>query len=66
MPKHRERAAQKGAKSTVVRTKNKIGGRKSGKGTNKMSEKELTEIMGEVRKRDKNKLREALERRGLI
>jgi len=66
MPKNRRRNTEKGAKSISIRTKHKIGGRKSGKGTNQMGESELAQKLMTVRKRDRNKLRRALESRGLV
>lgn len=65
MPKNRKRATEKGAKSIAILTKHKIGGRKSNQGTNKLSNNELTVLIGKIRKRDKNKLFRALEFRGL-
>ena len=62
MPKHRKRVSkQPGAKSVSIRTKNKIGGRKSSKGADLMSTEELQEKLKTVRKRDRNKLRRVLE-----
>lgn len=63
MPKNRKRVIQPGAKSLSVRTKHKIGGRKSGKGTNAMSDMDLLKALGNCRKRDRNKLRRAFEAR---
>jgi len=60
MPKNRKRAIMSGAKSTSIRTKNKIGGRKSGRGTGTMSQAELDKALQNCRKRDKNKLRRAV------
>jgi hypothetical protein len=59
MPKNRRRNTEKGAKSIAVRTKHKIGGRKSGMGTNLMSTDELDAKLFTCRKRDRNKLRRA-------
>jgi len=56
MPKNRKRAIQKGAKSLAIRTKHKIGGRKSSKGVNQMSASEIAKALGNCRKRDRNKL----------
>lgn len=64
MPKYRIRSAVKGAKSIARRIKHKIGGRKSGKGTNQMSPDEMI-FMKQVRKRDRNKLRRALKAQGI-
>ena len=66
MPKHRRRQKRTGAKSVAIRTKFKIGGRKSGRGTEQMSNAELTDLLNSVRKRDRNKLRRSLINRGLI
>ncbi len=55
-----------GAKSIAVRIKNKIGGRKSFQGTNKMSVEELTKILSTCKKKDHNKLRRALAGRGMV
>lgn len=63
MPKNRKRNTQKGAKSISIRTKNKIGGRKSGVGTNTMTNAELESKLETCRKRDRNKLRRAWEER---
>lgn len=57
MPKNRKRVIQQGAKSLAIRTKHKIGGRKSGKGAKQMSENELAQALKTCRKRDRNKLR---------
>jgi hypothetical protein len=59
MPKNRKRAIMSGAKSTSIRTKNKIGGRKSGRGTGTMRSGELLEALSKCRKRDRNKLERA-------
>ena len=66
MPKNRKRVIQTGAKSIAIRTKHKIGGRKSGQGTNSMSKTELESKLATVRKRDRNKLRRAIEGRGIV
>lgn len=60
MPKSRKRAIAKGAKSTAIRTKFKIGTRKSSQGAKQTSTKEITEMLGRVRKRDRNMLRDIL------
>jgi len=59
MPKNRKRV--RGAKSLSIRTKNKIGGRRSGRGAGQMSLTELERAMRSCRKRDHNKLRRAWE-----
>jgi hypothetical protein len=59
MPKNRKRVQQKGAKSESIRTKHKIGGRKSGRGTNAMSWGDLQEALKKPRNRDLNKLLKA-------
>lgn len=63
MPKNRKRSNEKGAKSIAIRTKHKIGGRKSSLGTSKMSNTELESKLENCRKRDRNKLRRALDNR---
>lgn len=63
MPKNRERLAQKGAKSKAIRTKFKIGGRKSNKGAKQMADEDLVIALGKCRKRDQNKLRRIFEER---
>lgn len=66
MPKNRQRVSkQPGAKSVAVRTKFKIGGRKTNKGAKALSNTEAKELLGSVRKRDRNKLRRVLESRGI-
>lgn len=52
MPKNRKRVIQKGAKSVAIRTKHKIGGRKSGQGIKQMSLKALADSVLKCRKRD--------------
>ena len=59
MPKNRRRNTEKGAKSISIRTKNKIGGRKSGVGTSQMNNGELMKKLTTCRKRDRNKLARA-------
>jgi len=66
MPKNRKRVTMPGAKSIGIRTKHKMGGRKSGIGAMQMSAKEFGSLIGKVRKRDKNKLRRALVARGIV
>jgi hypothetical protein len=67
MPKNRKRVKQHGAKSIAIRTKNKIGGRKSGQGTGTMTNGELLSKQANCRKRDRNKLERAYnERLGVI
>ncbi len=65
MPKTRDRVTQPGAKSVAARIKNKIGGRKSRRGTGQMSTDAML-FLQQVRKRDKNKLRRALASRGVV
>jgi len=60
MPKNRRRNTMKGAKSIAIRTKNKIGGRKSGLGTSQMNDFDLATKLRHCRKRDCDKLRRAL------
>ena len=59
MPQNRKRAIMPGAKSTSIRTKNKIGGRKSGRGTGTISTDDLETGLFNCRKRDRNKMRRA-------
>jgi len=59
MPKNRRRNTEKGAKSIGIRTKHKIGGRKSDIGTSTMSTDALEDKLLTCRKRDRNKLRRA-------
>lgn len=56
MPKNRKRVLQKGAKSESVRTKFKVGGRKSGRGVNQMSRVAIIAALRTARSRDHNKL----------
>ena len=65
MSKNRKRVLQVGAKSEAIRTKFKIGGRKSNKGMEQTSASELKGILGSVRKRDLNKLVQVLRNRGI-
>ena len=66
MPKNRRRHNRKGAKSLSIRTKFKIGGRKGNRGAEQMSNNELQEKLSQVRKKDRNKLRQILHNRGLL
>ena len=66
MPKSRKRVNQPGAKSEAIRTKNKIGGRKSSRGTSTMSDDAILKALLSCRKRDRNKLRRAFEARSRI
>ena len=61
MPKNRKRNTQKGAKSISIRTKFKVGGRKSGRGLKQMSTSALESLGG--RPRDQAKVRRELARR---
>jgi len=63
MPKNRKRVIMPGAKSISIRTKHKIGGRKSGRGTNAMGGGELLGLLAKCRKRDRNKLERAYSER---
>ena len=63
MPKNRRRNNRVGGKSIGIRTKNKIGGRKSSMGTSTMTDDELDEKLLSCRKRDKNKMRRAWKNR---
>ena len=62
MSKNRRRVV-KGAKSVAIRTKHKIGGRKSGQGVKQMSTDAL--LMGPARPKDRHKLRRELIHRGV-
>ena len=63
MPKNRKRVMQKGAKSESVRTKHKIGGRKSARGVKQLSFADMEAIAANCRPRDRFKLcRETRER----
>lgn len=63
MPKNRKRVMQSGAKSESVRTKHKIGGRKSSKGVKQLSLSDMETIAATCRPRDRFKLcRETRER----
>ena len=53
MPKNRKRVIQKGAKSEAIRTKHKIGGRKSSKGVKQMSLTDMEAIAATCRPRDR-------------
>jgi len=64
MPKYRKFV--KGGKNLPIRIKNKIGGRKSNRGVTDMTNKELGLLLNTVRKRDRNKLRRALEVRNVL
>jgi hypothetical protein len=63
MPKNRKRHNRKGAKSISIRTKFKIGGRKSGVSALQLSDAELEAKLETVRKKDRNKLRRVWEAR---
>jgi len=66
MPKNRLRLKQSGAKSVAIRTKFKIGRRRSGLGAKQLSTQELREMLTKVSKRDRNMLRRILEARDMI
>jgi hypothetical protein len=66
MPKNRKRSPHKGAKSIAIRTKFKIGGRKSGIAANELSNDEVKAKLESVRKKDRNKLLQIMINRGLI
>ena len=66
MPKNRLRVKQPGAKSVGVRTKHKIGNRKSGRGCNQIGTSELRELLTKVAKRDRNMLRRIVEARNSL
>ncbi len=63
MPKNRKRANRPGAKSTSIRTKFKIGGRKSGKGADQISSVELRQMLEKVAKRDHSLILQILAKR---
>ena len=63
MPKNRKRAIAKGSKSTSIRTKFKLGNRKSGQGVKQMSTDEL--LFTKVAKKDRNMLKRILKSRGI-
>lgn len=65
MPKNRKRVPQPGGKSLSIRTKAKIGGRKSSTGAFQLSTVEIEGMMLKVRKRDRNKLLQQLKARGI-
>lgn len=63
MPKNRKRVIQPGAKSEAIRTKHKIGGRKSGRSVKTLSLADMEAIAANCRPRDRFKLcRETRER----
>lgn len=55
MPKNRKQTKRKGAKSIAIRTKHKIGGRKSSKGLKQMSKADLLDACSKARPRDQQK-----------
>lgn len=63
MPKNRKRVIQPGAKSIAIRTKFKIGTRKSGIGANQVGSKELGEMLATVPKRDRSMLKQIIANR---
>jgi hypothetical protein len=56
MSKNRRRNNQKGAKSIAIRTKFKIGGRKSGRGAHQMTNAELNHALAHGRPKDRNSI----------
>ena len=56
MPKNRKRLNQSGAKSVAIRTKHKIGGRKSNRGANQLSLSQIEDMLKTCRPRDRFKL----------
>ena len=66
MPKNRKRTIQPGAKSIAIRTKHKIGGRKSGTGVKQMPTAMLQGKLANARKRDIPTLMNELQRRSNI
>lgn len=63
MPKNRKRVIQPGAKSEAIRTKHKIGGRKSSKGLKQTSTKELLGLLPRARRRDYAAIEKELDNR---
>lgn len=66
MPKNRKRVIQKGAKSVAIRTKHKIGGRKSNRGVQQMSIADLEKIAATCRPRDRFKITRELAGRATL
>ena len=66
MPKNRKRVMQNGAKSESVRTKHKIGGRRSSKGVKQTSTKDLLAMVKNVSKRDYHKIENELDNREFL
>jgi hypothetical protein len=66
MPKNRKRNNRKGAKSLSIRTKFKIGGRKSSLGVKQMSDSDLIAKTRSARPRDLAMINHELHRRGII
>ena len=65
MPKDRKRTLPHGSKSIAIRTKNKINGRKSNKGTGGIARIELIRLFAICRNRDKNKINRELDKRNV-
>lgn len=66
MPKNRRRSKEPGAKSVSIRTKFKLGGRKSSeRGAKQLSFNDLISLKN-VRARDKNKLFQVIKDRRLV
>lgn len=66
MPKNRKRNNRKGAKSLSIRTKFKIGGRKSSQSVKQMSDSDLIAKTRSARPRDIAMINQELFRRGII
>lgn len=66
MPKNRKRNPQKGAKSISIRTKFKIGGRKSSQSVKQMSDSDLVAKTRTARPRDLAMINQELFKRGII
>ncbi len=65
MPKNRLRNLQHGAKSISIRTKNKIGRRRSAQGTGSMARIKLVRALLNCHPRDKNKIQNELRKRNV-
>ena len=66
MPKNRKRTIVPGAKSVGIRTKFKLGNRKSSIGAKQLSTTELSATLNKVAKKDRNMLIRILESRELL
>lgn len=66
MPKNRKRNNRKGAKSLSIRTKFKIGGRKSSQSVKQLSDSDLISKARSARPRDLAMINQELFKRGII